>query len=256
VNLVRDGYVGRFRVAAWVLEDKHHGPQLCVAVEDTNPPQCDGLDISAWTWDGLKHNSARTTKWGTYLITGTFDGRTFKLTEPAKANNGSLNPEPRTPDFTSPCPAPAGGWKPVDPINTTHNALQAAQGMVNADPDFAGLWIDQKPTPNDPATPANDPAKLVLNVRFTKDLTRHEAEIRKVWGGALCVSQAKHSVAELDKIRADLASEPGVTDASTDIVTGTVEVDVFVATQARQRDLDAKYGQGLVNLAGALEPID
>lgn len=102
----------------------------------------------------------------------------------------------------------------------------------------------------------NDPAKLVLNARFIKDLDRHGADIRKVWGGALCVSQAKHSLAELTKIQAGLASERGMTHASTDVVTGTVEIGVFVANQARQRELNAKYGPGLVNLAGALEPID
>lgn len=256
MNLVPDGYVGRFRIAATVLENEHHGPQLCVAVAESLPPQCGGPDISGWVWNGVKHESASRTKWGTYLVTGTFDGRTFKLTGPAKVNDGSLNPESRTPDYTSPCPAPADGWRPVDPAKATDNALQAANAMVNTDPDFAGFWIDQKQPPNDLATPGNDPARLVLNVRFTKDLARHEAEIRKVWGGALCVSPARHSLAELAKIQQELASEPLMTNASTDIVTGTVEIGVFLATQARQRELDAKYGPGLVNLAGALEPID
>ncbi|PZF91720.1 hypothetical protein C1I99_22935 [Micromonospora deserti] len=190
------------------------------------------------------------------MIIGTFDGRTFKLTEPPKVNDGSLNPEPRTPDFTSPCPAPAGGWRPVDQATTTAAALQAAESMVTADPDFAGLWIDQKLPPNDLATPASDPAKLVLNVRFTKDLALHEAQIRTVWGGALCLSGAERSLAELAEIQQELANEPLMTHTSTDIVTGTVEAGVIMATQARQRELDAMYGPGVVNLVGALEPID
>jgi hypothetical protein len=249
VNGVADGYVGRFQIAATVLENEHHGPELCVAVRDSYPPQCDGPDVSGWTWDNVTHQSAVRTRWGGYLITGTFDGRTFKLTEPAKVNDGSLGPEPRGPDFTSPCPAPAGGWKPVNPANATGNALQAAKVAVSAEPDFAGLWIDQ-------GRPLNDPAKLVLNVRFTKDLARHEAAIRGVWGGALCVSEATHSLAELAQIQQELANEPGVIDASTDEVTGTVEIAVYVATQARQQELDAKYGGGLVKLVGALKPID
>ena len=249
VNLVADGYAGRFRIAATVLEDKHHGPQLCLAVEDSNPPQCDGPDVSGWAWDSVTHESARRTTWGGYLLTGTFDGRTFTLTEPAKVNDGSLGPNRREPDFTSPCPAPAGGWKPVDPAKATGDALQAIKVVVRADPDFAGLWIDQRRR-------LNDPTDLVLNVRFTKDLPRHEAGIREVWGGALCVSQATRSAAELDKIRQELDGEPGVRWASTDEVTGIVEVAVYMATRARQHELDAKYGQGLVILVGALTPID
>ena len=31
-NLVPDGYAGRFRVTATVLENREHGPQLCLAV--------------------------------------------------------------------------------------------------------------------------------------------------------------------------------------------------------------------------------
>jgi hypothetical protein len=126
---------------------------------------------------------------------------------------------------------------------------------VRSDPDFAGLWIDQKVT-STKETPRNDPAKFVVNVRFTRDLARHEADIRTVWGGALCVSQAKHSLAELTNIQSALIGEPGMSYASVDVVTGTVEIGVFLATQTRQRELDARYGPGLVRLVGALEPID
>lgn len=46
VNLVPDGYIGRFRIATTVLENEQHGPQLCVGVAQSLPPQCGGLDIS------------------------------------------------------------------------------------------------------------------------------------------------------------------------------------------------------------------
>jgi hypothetical protein len=254
-NLVRDGYTGRFRVAATVLQNAKHGPQLCVSVADSLPPQCGGPDIAGWTWDALKHESAAGTTWGEYLITGTFDGHTFTLTEPAKVNDGRYSPHPSTPDFTSPCPAPAGGWRPVDPAKATDDAFQAVNAKVSNDPDFAGLWIDQKVTPT-AQTPMNDPTTFVVNVRFTKDLARHEADIRTVWGGALCVSPARHSLAELTGIQSALSREPGINYGSIDIITGTVHIGVFVATQARQRELDAQYSAGLVILSGVLEPID
>jgi hypothetical protein len=261
-NLVPDGYAGRFRIATTVLENQHHGPQLCLATMESMPPQCNGLPLSGWTWNGLNPESSLGTTWGSYVITGTFDGRVFKLTESARVNDGTVKPPPRAPepDDTSPCPVPAGGWRPVNLAKATEDAFEATSIMVRADLDFAGLWLDQKnmPTvdPNHGGVVMNDPTKFVLNVRFTKDLARHEADIRKVWGGALCVSQAKRSLAELKKVEKQVNPRPGVIYSEIDPVTGTVEVEMWVATQQRQRELDDKYGSGLVHLAGALEPID
>ena len=255
-NLVPDGYTGRYRVATTVLQNRQHGPQLCTTVMESLPPQCGGPDIAGWTWDGLPHESAAGTTWGSYVITGTFDGHTFTLTEPATVNNGQFTPNRATPpDFSTPCPPPAGGWRPTEPAKATDGAMQAANMMANADPDFAGSWIDQDPAPSGPS-PMNDPTKLVLNVRFTKDLARHEADLRTVWGGALCVSEARHTMSELTDIQRQLSNEPGITHSLVDGVTGTIEVGVFVATRARQGELDTKYGPGLIRLVGVLVPID
>ena len=68
--------------------------------------------------------------------------------------------------------------------------------LAEAEPDFAGFWVDQ--FPDQPPYGGNDPTRLVVNVRFTGDLERHERELRKVWGGALCVSQAERTQAELE----------------------------------------------------------
>lgn len=246
VNLVKDDYQGRFRVLATVLANQHHGPQLCQAVAESLPPQCGGPDIVGWKWDGLAHESVSGTKWGSFILTGTFDGKSFTLTEPAKTDDGSFKPFERKPDFTSPCPGPLA---PVDLTKATDDALQATNALVAGDADFGGLWIDQN-------TGQNDPAKLVLNIRFTKDLTRHETEIRKVWGGALCLSLARHTEAELRRIQDEVTDEAGMSWTSTDVVTGTVEIGVFVAREGRQRELDSKYGVGLVTLYGTLQPID
>jgi hypothetical protein len=256
VNLVPDGYAGRFRVNATVLENANHGPQVCTMVADSLPPQCGGPDIAGWSWDGLQKESVNGTTWGSYTLIGKYDGKKFMLTEPAKAPDARVKPPTRDVDFTSPCTPPKGGWKPVDAAKSTDDAMQAVQGIVTNDPDYAGLWIDQDTPTMIDGTPASDPHKFVLNVKFTKDLARHEADIRKVWGGALCVSQARHTEAELRKIQDELSTEPGMSFASTDMISETVEIGVFVATASRQRELDAKYGPGLVNLVGTLEPID
>jgi hypothetical protein len=256
INLVPDGYQGRFRIAATVLENADHGPQLCTAVEESLPPQCGGPDVAGWSWDGLGKESVNGVTWGSYLLVGKFDGKTFTLTEPAKGNDGSYKSSVRTEDYTSPCPTPQGGWKPVDPAKANNDAMNAVYEAVNTDPDFGGLWLDQREPTMIGGTPASDPQKFVLNVQFTKDLARHEAAIRKIWGGALCVSQVQHTIADLERIQRELATEPGMTYASIQILSGTVDIGVFAAREGRQRELDAKYGPGLVNLIGTLEPID
>jgi hypothetical protein len=189
-------------------------------------------------------------------VTGKYDGKTFTLTEPAKENDGSFVPESRTPrNFSSPCPAPQGGWKPVDPAKTTDEALNATTALVSADPDFSGLWVSETPQTGQ-ETPGTTTQRLILNVRFVRDLERHEADIRKVWGGSLCVSLGQRTEADLLRIQQELANEPGLSSSSPDVITGTVEIGVFAAYASRQRELDAKYGQGVVILRGALHPID
>jgi hypothetical protein len=257
VNLVPDGYHGRFQVRAAVLENEHHGPQLCTAMADSLPPQCGGPDVAGWTWSAVRHESAAKTKWGSYLLVGTFDGKTFTPTQPAR----SPDVPPSTPvtgtgpDFTTPCAEPRGGWKPVDRDKATDAAFNAAVEKANGDPDFGGLWIDEPAAALDP-TPHNEPQRMVLNVTFTKDLDRHEAELREVWGGSLCVSLAKHTEAELRRIQDELTKEPGAVSSGADATTGTVNLGVLVALESRQRDLDARYGAGVVVLQGLLQPID
>lgn len=256
VNLVPDGYQGRYQVRATVLASEHHGPQLCQAVAESYPPQCGGPDVAGWKWDTVRHESAQQTKWGSYILVGTFDGKTFTLTETAKVDDGTVPvAPPSTVDFTTPCPAPAGGWQPVDRAKATDEAFQQLNMLASQSPDFGGLWLDEPQATADP-TPHNDPRRYVVNVTFTQDLAKHEAELRKVWGGALCVSQARHSEAELRRIQDELTKEPGVVSSSSDVTSSSVILGVFVAREGRQRELDTKYGVGTVRLEGALKPLD
>jgi hypothetical protein len=59
---------------------------------------------------------------------------------------------------------------------------------------------------------------------------------------------------ELTRIQTELTD--GIISSTVDPVAEVVEVQVWVATQARQRELDARYGPGVVILTGALTPID
>lgn len=260
-RLVDEGYSGRFRVSGTVLESPSHGPQLCHSVMDSLPPQCGGPDIVGWHWKAVKSESANGTRWGSYTVTGTYDAakNRFTLTEPASERVESTGqPDTAGPSFDSPCATPAGGWRPVDPAKATMDAENSVIGIARSDPDFGGLWLDQSYIqPGDPVEASNDPKKYVLNVTFTKDLARHEAQLRKVWGGALCVSKAARSMAQMERMRGEV--EPtvkGMLYSSIDEVTNVLTITVPVATTAQQRDFDSRYGDGAVALASWFQPID
>ncbi|MEO3788196.1 hypothetical protein ABGB12_33130 [Actinocorallia sp. B10E7] len=239
-----------------MLENERHGPQFCLSVADSLPPQCGGADIVGWNWKAVRHESRDGVKWGEYTVVGTWDGARLTLTEPPKAPR---RPDPDDEDsFASPCPTPAGGWKPVDPAQATEKSLQAAMRVARKSPQYAGAWVDQSYLGPGPIREfeGNDPAKLVLNVRFTGDLDGHERRVREVWGGALCVSPAKHTEAELRGIQMKVQKEiPGIQGSSVDTIKNRVSVTVFVVTDELRNDLDSRYGPGTVRAWGVLEPV-
>jgi hypothetical protein len=255
VNLIPDGYTGRFEINASVLENAAHGPQLCQAMALSYPPQCGGPDVVGFKWDGLAHESANGTKWGSFKLVGTFAGNAFTLTEaPGASAQDPAGASAPAPDFSTPCQAPAGGWKLADPAKATDEALSQVNAVVAGLPDYGTLWIDGQQTGGE--TPMNDPQKSILNVTFTKDPAAHEAKIREVWGGLLCLSVAPRTEAELLKIQSELSGEEGMSWSTPDSRNGTVNVGVYAAHEKRQKELDAKYGPGVVLLHGVLKPID
>lgn len=55
--------------------------ELCMgAVAESYPPQCSGVPLEGWTWDGIDDSQASgLTRWGTYAVTGTYDGTVFTV---------------------------------------------------------------------------------------------------------------------------------------------------------------------------------
>jgi len=254
-SLVSDGYDGRFRTVATVLESPEHGPQLCHAVAESLPPQCGGPDIIGWDWSAVEHESVSGTTWGDYLVVGTFDGAAFRLTEPAVVDGGTAPaPQSEQDQFATPCPEPEGGWAPVDPKLATEAALQQAIQVAQEAEGYGGLWVNQRVSDTEEAT--NDPRRLVLNVTTTGDAAALENTIRDVWGGSLCVSAAARDEATLLEIQSDITGEDGVIGSGPDSVTGQLVVQVFVATAELQRTFDERYGAGTIRLDGVLIPID
>jgi hypothetical protein len=79
-----------------------------------------------------------------------------------------------------------------------------------------------------------------------------EARLREVWGGALCVSRARHTDAELRRVQEEVARTPGVLSVGTTI--DRVNLEVIHDDGTLQRELDATYGAGLVVVASVLRP--
>lgn len=248
----------RYQASGTVLEKDGRGAQLCLgAIATSLPPQCSGLPIVGWDWSRVeREQTAQTTTWGEYHLVGTFDGKSFTPTQPPGPPQPPQPIADDTPRITTPCSEPAGGWQRPDPKRTGREPLDKANSAAQAQTDFAGLWIHD---PNPTGGERQDMKQIVLNVAFTGDLERHTKELRKHWGGALCVVQHARTEAELLKIQEAAQKTTGELgliplDSMTDIVTGVVRIDVVFADASLQAQLDERHGAGAVVVSSRLRP--
>ncbi len=155
--------------------------------------------------------------------------------------------------FSTPCPEPAGGWRPVDLARTTQMSLDQVAVEANRLDGFADLWWDQSINDSGNEFAMNDPQKLIVNVRVVGDTKAAETALRQVWGGALCVTQAQRTRAELSKIQREVNDTPGMlfSDAGRDVV----DVQVIHDDGSLQRRMDEEYGPGVVRVESALVPL-
>lgn len=86
-----------------VIEVSDGGPELCLGpVRESYPPQCEGIPLSGWDWPtaGVQDESGTgggRTRWGTYAVTGGFDGTTMTVTAsvPLALYDVATAPSPR-----------------------------------------------------------------------------------------------------------------------------------------------------------------
>lgn len=245
---------GRYEASGTVLDKQGVGPQLCLgAVATSLPPQCGGIPLDGWDWAKVEgEQTAGDTTWGEYRVVGSYDGKRMTASEPPGP--------PQYPQdsftFDPACPEPAGGWPRPDPKKSGQADLDRANQAAQKMPGYAGLWLyDLKPGQGE----QQDPKNLVLNVTFTGELAAREAELRKLWGGALCVAQQKHSEVELARLRAQAEAnirELGMEmlDSSTDVVRGTIRVTVTTATAEQLAKLKERFGDTLV-VSARMRPL-
>jgi hypothetical protein len=253
----------RYQATGMVLQSKDHGPELCLGVILTShPPQCDGLAIPNWRWDQVDgEESSGGVTWGSYQVVGTYDGTSFTV------NRATLAPPQRQPSHQEQfeeepkpaCPEPEGGWAVPDPARRSEPYMEELARIARAAPDFAGMWLSYlEPMGNDVA---EHPGEFVLNVAFTGDLARHQAELRPHWGGRLCVTSQQRSYRRLQEIQGELQGAVGRDLGLRVLSTGlredvnAVTLMVEVLEDRAHEAIDARYGSGAVEATAALVPV-
>lgn len=238
-----------------VLQAKGKDPQLCLGgVMDSLPPKCGGLPLQGWDWDAVEdEESANGTTWGSYSVTGDYDGKVFKVLE-ARApdwSGGTDHP------IETPCDEPAGGWEQPEPDKVAEEDRIRVMRRVRRQPDFSGIWIDYL---EEPAEFEDTP--YVLNVAFAGDVEGHEAEIREDWGGPLCVVEFEHPLDGLLAIQEELSRE-AAKEMGLEVLTSGVsenrnvlQISVVVATAEMLDELEERYGPGTVEVDARLRPVE
>lgn len=235
-----------------VLDDGD-GPELCTFVAESLPPQCSGVPMTDWDWAAHpEHEEQSGTTWGSFALTGTFDGTTFAVTDAVSAALYDPMSEGPDPELATPCEAPAEGWGVIDAAKTSQESMDATFNAASALPGYAGSWISQ---PLDPGVENGlmDLTKVIVNVAVTEDVEGADAKLRETWGGALCVSEAKYTESELNELAMELQKLPGVTSSSA--ANDVVDIGVLFDDGSLQAWADAAYGEGRVEITSTLVPI-
>lgn len=71
-------------VGQGTVMDAGGAAELCLgAVAESYPPQCSGIPLVNWSWDGVDGSeSSGDVRWGAYAVQGMYDGSSFTVTQP------------------------------------------------------------------------------------------------------------------------------------------------------------------------------
>lgn len=240
----------RYQGSFTVLESADHGPELCVQIAASMPPQCSGLPVVGWDWDAVAgEETVGGTTWGGWHVIGTYDGEELTLTE----QPGPPRPDDEAetvPDSSPACDQP----DVVDPSHAAAEweAMSQDHGAFEL-PDLVAAWV------SDPAGDWDGPfvgSAVVLPGAAPAAVAR----IREHYGGPLCVVEQDAPTAdELASIRDELldGSAGAALGRPQDVVTderrGVVVVTVWVADEAAAAYAERRWGD-LVQLNGLLQP--
>ena len=100
-------------VGLGLVIDQDAGPELCLGpVAESYPPQCEGLAMEGWAWKEHQgdFDNAGGVKFGSFAVTGTFDGTTltYQSAVPGALYDPMPWPEPTSSAAEDPPPAERG----------------------------------------------------------------------------------------------------------------------------------------------------
>lgn len=252
--------------------DKGQGPELCLGpIAESYPPQCGGIPLDGWDWASRNDfEDISGVKFAMYAVTGTFDGTRMTVTqEPISGALYDPAPDPTVGRATSTlCPVPDGGWAILDRATANANALVRAETaafeldgyVTHWNDQFSGLEIsvpeevspDPDPEMGDDGT--LDPLRMVLNVQVAGDIAEATETMRRVWGGALCVTNPRFTEQELTNIATALAKAPGITTAVPQY--DRVVLEVLYDDGTLQDYVNDAYGVDTVVVVSSLRTAD
>lgn len=251
-----------------MVMDSGKGTTICLGpIGESYPPSCEGTPLAGWDWkavEGFEHVYG--VKFGMFAVTGTWDGTTLTLTEPA-VSAALYDPAP-DPNYmrsvATRCEPPADGWAVADPATANANALERAQSVAAEQDGFVAAWSDQyaevtiPPYDEDPDPDMGDdgaigPLPVVLNVLVTGDVDAAKAAITEVWGGALCVTEPDNDPATLEKAATELSDLEVVESAS--VMNDRVVVSTLFDDGTLQDYADEAYGADAVVVTPALRTV-
>ena len=173
---------------------KPTGPELCLgAIAESYPPQCSGVPLAGWDWAtvGKTFESSGDTRWGGYAVQGTYDGTTLTLTQEPVSSALYDPAAPAQDPYLTSCPEPEGGWAVVDDATVGYEDQDAVFAAAVQLPGYAGSFVDQTTLAGSAQSSEGDASQTIVNVLVTEDVAGAERTLREVWGGALCVAQAR-----------------------------------------------------------------
>lgn len=223
----------RYRFRGPVLEGGGHGPQLCANILDSLPPQCSGPDIVGWSWESVEYDEAQGTRWGEYEVVGAWNDGTFTLTAPASTHDWAVDPR-RPEPLPMPCDEPSIG------VREPSDAVDPDLDYFSSQPDWAGSWY----------------VDGVLVAAFTGELDRHRDELARRIDGEFCVTAGERTYAELDRLMTTIAREYETLSVGIAVERSGIDLTVWVDDGELQSELDERYGAGVIEVSGQLEPVD
>jgi hypothetical protein len=230
---VPDGPV-RTRGLVTVL-DPGTGPELCLgAVAESYPPQCGGPAIEGWEWGDMGFEEASGVTWGSYAVTGTFDGTTFTATDAIPAALYDAMAEPPEEPLGAACEDP----ETTDTKKVTPEDMDATLSAASALPGYASAWLSGN----------------TINVAVTEGADAAEETLRQTWGGPLCVTTVERTEADLNAINQELQAALPTLLTSGSYSPDSLDAQVVFDDGSIQEWADATYGEGLVRISSALVP--